>query len=216
MLQVWLTFGMLLGYSIGPYVPFRIFAAICSVWIVLYLIISYWMPESPYRLLAKGKPNIALQKLMKLRRLKKGDEELEEEFLLMEETVLADLAVQQGSFKDIFKVKNNRRAFVILLVLLSTLQFSGEVLWVAIDVLWVIVLLLGVPTVMVYSSRIFALKGIRMDPSICSIIIGLVQFLASCVVPFVIDKFGRKILLGVGCGGMAASQVGGEILEEQN
>lgn len=58
-----------------------------------------------------------------------------------------------------------------------------------------------------YTNKIFASNGSDLDPAICAIIIGALQFLTSCAVPFIIDKLGRKVLLIFGTGGMAIAQV---------
>lgn len=44
-----------------------------------------------------------------------------------------------------------------------------------------------------------------MDPEIATIIVGIVQVLASCCTPLVVDRLGRKIILLVSAGGMAIS-----------
>lgn len=82
-MQVGYTFGSLLGHCIGPYVHFKLYTVVCSVWPALFLFISYWMPDSPYQLVAKGDDERAFQELMKLRSLENDSEQLKNEFLLI-------------------------------------------------------------------------------------------------------------------------------------
>lgn len=44
-----------------------------------------------------------------------------------------------------------------------------------------------------------------MDPALATIAVGIVQVLASCCTPLIVDRLGRKIILLVSAGGMAIS-----------
>lgn len=81
----------------------------------------------------------------------------------------------------------------------------------------------GINVVLFYSQSIFEKAGSSMDPAIATICVGkctnprnpesrfyfsnfqtgIVQVLASCCTPLVVDRLGRKLILLVSAGGMA-------------
>lgn len=66
----------------------------------------------------------------------------------------------------------------------------------------------GINVVLFYSENIFASAGNSgISSSIETIIVGIVQFLASGVTPLVVDRLGRKILLIISGTGTAISLV---------
>lgn len=66
-LQLFITFGLLYGYCIGPYVPYLAFWILCAVLPIIFFISFMTMPESPYYLLKVGKREEAISALARLR-----------------------------------------------------------------------------------------------------------------------------------------------------
>lgn len=59
--------GILMEFAIGPFVSYHQLILINSLSLVLYLIFCYWMPESPYYLIVKGKKEEAVRTVTRLR-----------------------------------------------------------------------------------------------------------------------------------------------------
>lgn len=72
LMQVFVTFGLLFVYSIGPYVPYMWLSIGAAVIPVLFVASFFWMPESPYYLLAVPDKEAAKKSLEWLRG-KSGD-----------------------------------------------------------------------------------------------------------------------------------------------
>jgi len=67
-LQLFITFGLLYSYAIGPFVSYTVFWIVCAILPVLFFLCFMLMPESPYFLLAQGRRAEAITSLAKLRR----------------------------------------------------------------------------------------------------------------------------------------------------
>lgn len=91
----------------------------------------------------------------------------------------SDLDSSSGtaSIADLVRVRSNRTALIICLCLMLFQQVSG------------------INAVIFYANFIFASAGSTMDPSICAIIIGVVQVLMTFGSTLLIEKAGRRILL---------------------
>lgn len=82
-----------------------------------------------------------------------------------------------GSFFDLFNVRANRKGFLICVSLMFFQQFSG------------------INAVIFFATQIFKDAGSTMDPSTCTIIIGVVQVLMTFASAALVERAGRKILL---------------------
>lgn len=82
-----------------------------------------------------------------------------------------------GSIRDLFAVTANRKGFIICVMLMFFQQFSG------------------INAVIFYSQKIFKSAGSTLDPSICTIIIGVVQVFMTFASAALVERAGRKILL---------------------
>lgn len=82
-----------------------------------------------------------------------------------------------GSIRDLFAVTANRRGFFICIMLMFFQQFSG------------------INAVIFYAVPIFKSAGSTLDPSVCSIIVGVVQVLMTFASAALVERAGRKILL---------------------
>lgn len=66
-LQLFITFGLLLAYGIGPYISFFWFSIVCFVFPIIFLCIFPMFPDSPTFLISVGQRNEAKEALQKLR-----------------------------------------------------------------------------------------------------------------------------------------------------
>lgn len=55
----------------------------------------------------------------------------------------------------------------------------------------------GIDFVLFYLEPIFGVTDTGLSPEISTIIIGVVQVIASCITPLVVDRLGRRIMLMV-------------------
>lgn len=83
----------------------------------------------------------------------------------------------QVSISDLYKVKANLKALIYTCALASFQQFTG------------------INVVLFYMQNIFIAAGSSIPTEQAPIIIGAVQVLASVVTPFIVDRWGRRMLL---------------------
>lgn len=183
MLNLLLCAGMLFSYCLGPYVSVMAFNLILAIFPSIFLISFYIIgPESAYYYIKKGEHNLAKSALQKVRA---GSVKVEEELNVIHTKITE---AGDGTFFDIFKSKELRKAFFITLGLMVFQQFTGII------------------AVLYYSQTIFKQAGVELDPAVCSIIVGAVQFLTTFITPLVVDRLGRKMLLLVSSIGMVISE----------
>lgn len=92
-------------------------------------------------------------------------------------------------FSDLFTVKANFKALMYTCAGVSFQQLTG------------------INVVLFYTQRIFTDTGAKIDPAVCTIIVGVVQLGASCVTPIIVDRLGRRTLLIASGVGTAVSTV---------
>ncbi|XP_076280403.1 facilitated trehalose transporter Tret1 [Lasioglossum baleicum] len=179
-LQLFITMGLLYSYAIGPYVSYTVLWILCALVPIAFFGAFVTMPESPFYLLKVGKKQEALAALARLRgksvsSVQKECDEIQAE---VDET-LRNVA----SIADLVKVKANFKATLYTSLLAGFQQLSG------------------INVVLFYMESIFISAGTSLSTSVATIIVGIVQVLASGVTPIVVDRLGRKMLLifsGVG------------------
>lgn len=179
-LQLFITIGLLFSYAIGPYVSYMVLWIACGSLPIIFFISFMFMPESPYYLLGKGQKEDAINALARLRG--KSTTSVQKEADEMQATVDAAFRTQT-TLADLFKVKANFKALLFTCALVSFQQLTG------------------INVVLIYAEGIFKSTGTSLSTSLSTIILGVVQVLASAVTPLVIERLGRRILLvisGVG------------------
>lgn len=88
-----------------------------------------------------------------------------------------DASSGSAGLRELFSVKANRKGFLICASLMFFQQFSG------------------INAVIFFATQIFESAGSNIAPSVCSIIIGIVQVLMTFAAAALVEKAGRKILL---------------------
>lgn len=89
----------------------------------------------------------------------------------------ADKNTQKASISDLWKSKSNFKALYISCGLVAFQQLSG------------------INVVLFYMETIFNKADTGLPAAISTIIIGIVQVIASSVTPLVVDRLGRRLLL---------------------
>lgn len=119
-LALYLYMGEAMINAIGGYTSIQTCAWICTAFPLLFLLSYSFMPESPYYLMMKGRKDEARAALTALRRTK----EVEDEMRHIEEAVERQMS-EQGTWRDLFLIKSNRRALIAGTFLRFSQQLSG-------------------------------------------------------------------------------------------
>ncbi|XP_060807009.1 facilitated trehalose transporter Tret1-like [Amyelois transitella] len=175
--QLFLTVGILMSYVIGGWTHWRTLSVVLATLPPLLVIVFWWMPETPQYLLGKNRRREAEAAL---RWLRGPDADLTTELDDMQKEI--DAATRQrAGITSMFTNRAPRIAFVCSLGLMFFQQFSG------------------VNAVIFYTNDIFRSAGSDIPPVIATIIVGVVQTLATYVSSLLIEKAGRRILLLQSC-----------------
>ncbi|KAH9633267.1 hypothetical protein HF086_000866 [Spodoptera exigua] len=147
-----------------------------------YLLIYGIGPYVSYMVIAYvGDREAAASCLAKIRG--RSHEGVQAELDLMAADVNASLE-KTATVADVFR-GSNFKAFYISCALVFFQQFSG------------------INAVLFYMTNIFEAANSSLDSAIATIIIGVVQVIASCITPLVVDRLGRRILLLISASGTA-------------
>lgn len=170
--QGFLVIGNLISVTIGAYIPWTYLAlngAVCSI---LAVICFCPMPESPRWLLMTGKLEEAIKVMHDLQG---GYVNAEKEC----QTIYQDLQNEPKGTVTWQELK--RRSTIIPCILCLFVMFFQH--------------FSGMNAVFLYSSKVFDVSRDYMDPKVATIILALVQVVATLISNVVVDKAGRKFLL---------------------
>lgn len=165
--------GCVIVYSVGPYLPFYVPPAIGAVVSSLEVAIFGFLPETPYYLLYKDKPEAALKSLQYFRRNGDTEKEIKEISKAVERQ-----KSERGRIQDLFVIKSNRKAIITMTVL------NGGQHFCAISVI-----------VMNLHLILKAAGSIYIDYSIAAILFSVIMLVAATIACLIVDKYGRKVLL---------------------
>ncbi|KAG7189409.1 hypothetical protein KM043_017114 [Ampulex compressa] len=164
--------GTLMSYAVGPWVDRETLALVSMIPTILFLLIFMWMPETPYYYLKKQKTAAAEKSLSWLRSSGVIKEEIREmsDLIELEER-------HRGRISELITVRANRRATLIVGLMLSAQQFCGIV------------------AVMAYVTLLFESMSLGIDSSLAVIITGLMSCLGNLIATCIVDRIGRRPLL---------------------
>lgn len=172
-LQLMVTGGILFIYVIGHFFALRTFNIICAIVPILFGALFIWMPETPYFLIMKNQTERAVDSLKWFRGEHYNIDDELEAIRAEQETVREN----QESFFTTFSKSSTRRGLLISLSLVIFVQFAG------------------INAVIFYTTFIFKSAKVAIQPSISTIIVGVMQFVATYISSMVVDKMGRRLLL---------------------
>lgn len=171
--QLMITVGILFAYVVGSYTPVFIFNILCTIIPIVFGIIFFFMPESPNFLVVKGKNDEAREALIKLRGSAYDvDYELDNLKFKAEEA-----KANPVSYLSAITKKTAVKAMIICYFLMVFQQLSG------------------INAVIFNASQIFTDAGATIPSELATIIIGIIQVVATFGSSLVVDKLGRRILL---------------------
>lgn len=144
---------------------------------VLFLVLLFFVPESPRWLITQGRPADSLPILVKIH----GEELARQEVFDIKES----FKEKQGSLRDLFKP--GLRLALIVGVMLAVLQQVT-----------------GINAVMYYAPEIFKQAGAGTNGALVqTIMVGFINFIFTILALWLIDRVGRKALLLIGSSLMA-------------
>lgn len=182
--QLLLTVGILIAYIAGAYMSPQASAIVAACLPVIFAGVFFFQPETPLYLLKNNKYEEAKQSLQRLRG---SNYDCEPELKELQQSLEKD-ASAQASFKEVLFTDAGIKACFISFSIMFFQQMSGA------------------NAVIFYTGDIFKASGSSLKASTATIIIGILQTLATFVASLIVDKFGRKLLLLVSILFMAVSE----------
>lgn len=172
-LQFMITVGILCVYLFGYFFTLNTYNIICAILPLLFGAIFIWMPESPYYYVMQNQCESAEKSLKWLR----GDQyNFNNELTGIQ--IEHDLMIQnRTSLITALKKPATKRALMISLLLLLFTQLSG------------------INAVIFYTSKIFERAHVGIESSVATIIVGIMQVIATLVASLTVDSLGRRFLL---------------------
>ncbi|XP_972187.1 facilitated trehalose transporter Tret1 [Tribolium castaneum] len=165
--------GLLFAFAVGPFLEVGTFCLVCTLPLLVFLaVFSAFVPESPFFLAAANRSRDLEQSLMKLR----NSENVGDEVLEITQRVFEERKIKTGLL-DLFKFRALRRGLVVTLGIVILQQFAG------------------INAVLSYLQTIFEASGSGQSPEMATIIIGVVQMVATVVTSLLADRLGRRVLL---------------------
>ncbi|KAK5645205.1 hypothetical protein RI129_006505 [Pyrocoelia pectoralis] len=175
----WIYLKMLVGviiiYSVAPFVSILASSAVGCSFLIIELLTVPFMPESPYYYIMKNNPEAAHKSLQQLRSTEDVQDEMEE--------IAITVKMQQTKkirYTDLVMNENSRKALVIMTVLNLAQQFSGYS-----------VILMNVHSILDDTGA-----GSSLSSNNTAILYSILMLVAALLSSGLVDKAGRKILLG--------------------
>jgi len=188
MYQLFIMTGILVSYIINYLLHdigennWRWMFASGAIPSILFLVMLFFVSETPRFLYLKGKKDEALRVLERIGGKQLANEEMEE--------IKKSITGGSVSFRMLLDPK------------------LRKVLWVGFG-LAVFVQLSGINTIIDYAPKIFATAGWKLDTGLFATFgLGLVNFAATWVSILIVDRFGRRPLYIIGSAGMTVALLG--------
>lgn len=180
-----ITIGILFAYAVGAGLNVFWLSLICGVIPLIFGAVFFFMPESPTYLVIKDRSQDAAKALEWLRgKNYDSSEEIAELQNEEEERKSHNL-----SLREAFSKRAAIRAMIISFGLMFFQQMSG------------------INAVIFYTSEIFGAAKTELGPEVQTIIVGIMQVVATLVSTLVVDHWGRRKLLLVSDAVMAVCTI---------
>ncbi|XP_004530598.1 facilitated trehalose transporter Tret1-2 homolog isoform X2 [Ceratitis capitata] len=171
--QLMITAGILFVYAIGAGLDVFWISLVCGLIPLVFGAIFVFMPESPTYLIIKNKDEDAIKSIQWLRG---KDYEYKAEVEELRET-------QE-------KIKENQVSWMVGL----SRPVTRKALFVSLGLMF-FQQLCGINAVIFYSAKIFEDANTGIDANLSTIVVGIMQFIATFLSTIVVDKLGRRLLL---------------------
>ncbi|XP_050310332.1 facilitated trehalose transporter Tret1-like [Anthonomus grandis grandis] len=172
--QVQITVGLLIGYLFGGIITdLRLLSLVSSILPLIFLLSFAFIPESPVYLCEISNMEDAAKNLVWFR----GQTyDVDDELLKITEDIKESRKVK-AKISDLVKTKATFKGLIVGFGLMIFQQLSG------------------INAVLFYTNYIFDRSGGSLSPKHCTIVVGLVQVIATLGSTVLIEKAGRKMLL---------------------
>ncbi|VVC38844.1 Major facilitator superfamily domain,Major facilitator, sugar transporter-like [Cinara cedri] len=118
-----LHFGFLLEAVVGPLVKYRTLNTMSAVFPVVFTVLAFWIPESPYYLLKKNR-RVEAARCLQWYRCEQDDVKLTDELRQMEVNVEREME-NQSTFREVFTSPKDRKALGIVVAACITQRAGG-------------------------------------------------------------------------------------------
>ncbi|KAK5641113.1 hypothetical protein RI129_009660 [Pyrocoelia pectoralis] len=169
-------FGNVFIFGAGPYLGYQTLIISCAIFPSIFLILFFFMPNSPYYLIRRGRKNEAKTNLM---RLLGSNAPFEVEISLKEIEDTVRRETEGETLMQLLLSPNFRKSLLIVFVAHNIINFCG------------------LTFISPYLQVILASSGISLSKELTSVIYGLVQVPAVILSGILMDKVGRKPLFCV-------------------
>lgn len=164
--------GILMCFVAGTYMDWSQLAFLGGSLPIPFLLLMLIIPETPRWYVSKDRAEDA-RKALKWLRGKQADVEPELKGIIKTHTDSERHASSNGLMQLLRR--NNLKPLSVSLGLMFFQQFSG------------------INAVIFYAEKIFIYAGSTLPSSVCTIILGIVNFIATFVATVLIDRLGRKV-----------------------
>lgn len=172
-LQLMITVGILFSYVLGEQLTLKTFNIVCAMLPLFFGAVFVWMPESPYYCVMKNRVQNAEKSLKWLRGHEYNYDDELADIKIDHESSTAN----RVSLLTVINKTATRRGLMVALILLIFTQLSG------------------VNAVIFYTTDIFAQAKSNLKPTTATIIVGVMQVVATFAASLTVDKLGRRFLL---------------------
>lgn len=170
-LMLFINTGCLFCYIIGSFTSFHTLTTICLSIPIIYVACFSWFPESPVFLYTKGSKEKAQKSLQWYRG---GDPAQAEKEL----SLLEGRSKNSIGYKTLIESRGTIKALLIGFGFIFGQQFCG------------------ILAILTYTVTIFKESGSALTPHTSAIMVGTLQLVSSLLSLVLVDKAGRRILLG--------------------
>lgn len=166
--------GQMAVYVMADLLPWTLATALCAAPFVLLFAAAWFLPESPYWLVRKGREEDAARSL---RRLRGRGANVEEE---LSQIVAGIKERQQATIKDQlqqFAHPHHHRPVLLLAVVFTLRELGGQYV------------------VFSYTVYLFREAGVHLDAFLCTILVGVMRVVFTSLGCVVVDRVGRRPLV---------------------
>ena len=176
MMAVLINIGMLVIYAIGLYFS-RFASSMMAIAVpIIFLFCFIWLPETAVYLTRKNRLTSAERTLKWALNQKNVDEELEEIKRIVHSEIEGSVSFME-SLKDVFRKPECRKAFGVVIILMSALTLSGAA------------------PILAYQADTFEKAGYKVSVDIIIVISGCAIVFAGCICVATVKLAGKRKLL---------------------
>lgn len=172
-IMIFVFSGQFTVNAVGYFLEISTTAWILSAAPIAFFLVFIFMPESPYHYLWKNDRDRAAKSL---RRLRDNREDIDEELTRIEADIKRQI-LDKAKFKDLFTVRSNRNALLLVFITFMIQSFSGCAAF------------------NIYSQYFFQLAGQDINRGYAAMICAVTLATATMCAPTFVEKFDRKIAI---------------------